>query len=125
MIAYASRQLKPHKANYPTHDLELGAVVFDLKIWWNYLYRVRCTIYTDHKSLRYIMDQSNLNMRQLRWLDVVKDYDCEIIYHPSKANVVADALSRKVVEALIRDICLRMTVITPFWSRSERHKLRA
>ena len=66
VIAYASRQLKPHEANYPTHDLELGAVVFALKIWRHYLYGVRCTIYTDHKSLRYLMDQPNLNMRQRR-----------------------------------------------------------
>ena len=80
---------------YPTHDLELGAVVFVLKIWRHYLYWVRCTIYTDHKSLRHIMDQLILNMRQHRWLDVVKDYDYEILYHLSKANVVADALIRK------------------------------
>ena len=71
VIAYASRQLKPHEVNYPMHDLELGAVVFALKIWLHYLYGVRCTIYTDHKSLRYLMDQPNLNMRQRRWLDVV------------------------------------------------------
>ena len=97
VIAYASRQLKPHEANYPTHDLELGAVVFALKIWRHYLYGVRCVIYTDHKSLKYLMDQPNLNMRQHMWLDVVKDYDYEILYHPRKANVVADALSRKTI----------------------------
>ena len=102
VIAYASRQLKPHEARYPTHDLELGAVVFALKIWRHYLYGVRCTIYTDHKSLKYLMDQPNLNMRQRRWLDVVKDYDCEILYHPGKANVVADALSRRAENAPIR-----------------------
>lgn len=113
VIAYASRQLKPHEANSPTHDLELGEVVFSLKIWRHYLYGVRCTIYTDHKSLRYLMDQPNLNMRQCRWLDVVKDYDCEILCHPGKANVVADALSHKAMVTPIRDICLRMTVITP------------
>ena len=118
VIAYASRQLKPHEANYPTHDLELGAVVFSLKIWQHYLYGVRCTIYTDHKSLRYLMDQPNLNMRQRRWLDVVKDYDCEILYHPGKANVVADVLSRKV--ASIRDVCMRMTVVLPYWSEFGR-----
>ena len=117
VIAYASRQLKPHEANYPTHDLELGAVVFALKIWRHYLYGVRCTIYTDHKSLRYLMDQPSLNMRQRRWLDVLKDYDCEILYHPGKANVVADALSRKVSAAPIRDLCMRMTVITPLLER--------
>ena len=79
IIAYALRQLKPHVANYLTHDLELGMVVFSLKIWQHYLYRVRCTIYKNHKSLRYLMDQLNLNMRQRRWLDVVNDYDCEIL----------------------------------------------
>lgn len=78
----------------------------------HYLYGVHCNIYTDHKSLRYLMDQPNLNMRQRHWLDVVKDYDCEILYHPGKANVVADALSRKAFVAPIRDICLRMIVIT-------------
>ena len=110
-MAYASRQLKPHKVNYPTHDLELGAVVFALKIWRHYLYGVRCTIYTDHKSLRYLMDQPNLNMRQRQCLDVVKDYNCEILNRLGKANVVVDALSCKA--ARIRDICLRMIVVTP------------
>ncbi|KAI3505957.1 hypothetical protein L1887_28299 [Cichorium endivia] len=113
VIAYASRQLKPHEANYPTHDLELGAVVFALKIWRHYLYGVKCTIYTDHKSLKYLMDQANLNMRQRRWLDVLKDYDCEIHYHPGKAHVVADALSRKASGAPLRGVCLRMTMVTP------------
>ena len=113
VIAYASRQLKPHETRYPTHDLELGAVVFALKIWHHYLYGVWCTIYTDHKSLKYLMDQPNLNMRQRRWLDVVKDYDCEILYHPGKANVVADALSRRAESAPLRDVCLRLTVMAP------------
>ncbi|KAI3505229.1 hypothetical protein L1887_27219 [Cichorium endivia] len=113
VIAYASRQLKPHEANYPTHDLELGAVVFALKIWRQYLYGVKCTIYTDHKSLKYLMDQANLDMRQRRWLDVLKDYDCEIHYHPGKANVVADALSRKTSGAPLRGVSLRMKIVTP------------
>ena len=95
MIAYASRQLKIHEKNYPTHDLELAAVVFALKIWRHYLYGARCQIYTDHKSLKYIFTQKELNMWQRRWLELVKDYDCEILYHPGKANRVADALSRK------------------------------
>ncbi|KAJ9562962.1 hypothetical protein OSB04_008122 [Centaurea solstitialis] len=112
VIAYASRQLKTHEVNYPTHDLELAAVVFALKLWRHYLYGVRCTIYTDHKSLRYFMDQQNLNMRQRRWLEVVKDYDCEILYHPRKANVVADALSRKGSMLLLRVPCMRLTVST-------------
>ncbi|KAI3701002.1 hypothetical protein L2E82_45643 [Cichorium intybus] len=112
VIAYASRQLKPHETRYPTHDLELGAVVFALKIWRHYLYGVKCTIYTDHKSLKYLMDQQDLNMRQRRWLDILKDYDCEILYHPGKANVVADALSRKRMCMPLRITCLRMIVTT-------------
>lgn len=95
VIAYASRQLKNHEKNYPTHDLELAAVVFALKILRHYLYGVSCEIYTDHKSLKYIFTQKELNMRQRRWLELLKDYDCTILYHPSKANKVADALSRK------------------------------
>ena len=95
VIAYASRQLKDYEKNYPTHDLELAAVVFALKIWRHYLYGVHCDIYTDHKSLKYIFTQKELNMRQRRWLELVNDYDCEIHYHPGKANKVADALSRK------------------------------
>ncbi|CAA0819728.1 Uncharacterized mitochondrial protein AtMg00860, partial [Striga hermonthica] len=95
VVAYASRQLKPHELNYPTHDLELAAVVHALKIWRHYLYGGKCEIFTDHKSLRYLFTQKELNMRQRRWLELVKDYDCTISYHPGKANVVADALSRK------------------------------
>ena len=95
VIAYASRQLKPYEQNYPTHDLELGAVVFALKIWRHYLYGKQCEIYTDHKSLKYFFTQKELNMRQRRWLKLIKDYDCEINYHSGKANVVVDTLSRK------------------------------
>ena len=95
VIAYASRQLKKHEENYPTHDLELAAVVFALKIWRHYLYGVPCRIFTDHKSLQYIFTQKELNLRQRRWLELIKDYDCTIEYHPGKANVVADALSRR------------------------------
>nr|GFC86492.1 reverse transcriptase [Tanacetum cinerariifolium] len=103
VIAYASRQLKPYEVNYPTHDLELAAVVFALKI---------CDVFTDHKSLKYIFTQRELNMRQRRWLELLKDYDTNIQYHPGKANVVADALSRKsgmiagikIEEEIIRDL---------------------
>ncbi|GJY75499.1 reverse transcriptase domain-containing protein [Tanacetum coccineum] len=95
VIAYASRQLKIHEKNYTTHDLELGAVVFALKTWRHYLYGTKSVIYTDHKSLQHIFDQKDLNMRQRRWIELFSDYECEIRYHPGKANVVADALSRK------------------------------
>ena len=87
VIAYASRQLKIHEQKYPTHDLELAAIVFALKIWRHYLYGEKCEIYTDHKSLKYIFTQKELNMRQRRWLELIKDYDCTINYHPWKANV--------------------------------------
>nr|GEU92227.1 reverse transcriptase domain-containing protein [Tanacetum cinerariifolium] len=95
VIAYASRQLKPDEENYTTHDLELGAVVFALKIRRHYLYGTKCIAFTDHKSLQHILNKKELNMRQRRWLELLADYDCEIHYHPGKANVVADALSRK------------------------------
>ncbi|WVZ70340.1 hypothetical protein U9M48_019015 [Paspalum notatum var. saurae] len=95
VIAYASCQLRKHEVNYPTHDLELLAVVYALKKWRHYLLGNTCHIYTDHKSLKYIFIQPELNMRQRRWLELIKDYDLEVHYHPGKANVVADALSRK------------------------------
>jgi hypothetical protein len=96
VIAYASRALRPHEQNYPTHDLELAAVVHALKMWRHYLMGTHCNIFTDHKSLKYIFSQADLNMRQRRWLELIKDYDLEVHYHPGKANVVVDALSRKL-----------------------------
>jgi len=96
VVAYASRQLKIHERNYPTHDLELGAVVFALKIWRHYLYGIRCEVFSDHKSLKYIYTQKELNLRQRRWLEFLCDYTFDLQYHAGKANVVADALSRKV-----------------------------
>jgi hypothetical protein len=95
VIAYGSRQLRPHEVNYPTHDLELAAVVFALKGWRYFLYGAKCELYTDHKRLKYFFTQKELNMRQRRWLKLIKDYDLTINYTPGKANVVADALSRK------------------------------
>jgi hypothetical protein len=95
VIAYASRQLQKHENNYPTHDLKLAAVVHTLKIWRHYMIGNKCKIFTDHKSLKYIFSQKELNLRQQRWLELIKDYDLDIQYHPRKANVVADALSRK------------------------------
>jgi hypothetical protein len=105
VIAYASRQLRRHEEHYPTHDLELAAVVHALKIWRHYLLGNICHLYTGHKSLKYIFTQSELNMRQKRWLELIKDYDLEIHYHLGKANVVADALSHKAS-------CLYLTLRT-------------
>ncbi|KAK8644554.1 hypothetical protein V6N13_123857 [Hibiscus sabdariffa] len=96
VIAYASRKLKPHKLNYPTHDLELAAIMFALKIWRHYLYGEKCHMFTDHKSLKYLLTQKDLNLRQQRWMQLLKDYGLDIDYHPGKANVVADALNRKL-----------------------------
>jgi ribonuclease HI len=97
VVAYASRQLKDHEQNYPTHDLEMAAVVHALKIWRHYLYGAQFEVFTDHKSLKYIFSQKDLNLRQRRWVELLKDYEFTINYHPGKANVVADALSRKLM----------------------------
>jgi hypothetical protein len=114
VIAYASRALWNHDQNYPTHDLELAAVIHALKIWRHHLMSAKCNIYTDHKRLKYIFTQADLNMRQRRWLELIKDYDLEIHYHPGKANVVADALSRKAhchclsIEIFGETLCYQM-----------------
>jgi hypothetical protein len=111
VVAYASRQLKKHETNYPTHDLELASVVHGLKTGRHYLMGKRCEVFTDHKSLKYIFTQKDLNMRQIRWLELIKDYDLSLQYHPDKANVVANALSHKVyvnclsTEELPKDLC--------------------
>ncbi|GJW15151.1 putative reverse transcriptase domain-containing protein, partial [Tanacetum coccineum] len=110
VIAYASRELKTHEKNYMTHDLELGVVVFALKIWRHYLYGTMCMVFTDHKSLQHILDQKELNMRQHHWLELLSDYDCEICYHSGKANVVVDALSRKERNKPLRVRALVMTI---------------
>ena len=93
VIAYSSRQLEVHERNYPTHDLELAVVVFSVKIWRHYLYEVHIDVFTDHKSLQYVFTQKELNLRQRRWLEFLKDYDMSVLYHPIKANIVVDALS--------------------------------
>nr|GEW30229.1 putative reverse transcriptase domain-containing protein [Tanacetum cinerariifolium] len=109
VITYASRQLRTHEENYMTHDLKLGVVVFALRLWRHYLYGVKCTEFTDHKSLQYILDQKEMNIRQRRWIELLSEYDCEIRYHPRKVNVVADALSRKEREKPLR---VRSLVLT-------------
>ena len=95
VMAYGSRQLKNHEQNYPTHDMELAAIVFALKIWRHYLYDDQFEVFSDHKSLKYIFTQRDHNMRQRRWMEFLEDYDFTLHYHPGKENVVADALSRK------------------------------
>jgi hypothetical protein len=95
VISYSSRQLSRHEEHYPTHDIELAAVVMALRTWRHYLLGNVIHIYTDHKSLKYIFTQPDLNMRQRRWLELIKDYELEVHYHPGKANVIADVLSRK------------------------------
>ena len=89
-MSYASRQLQPHEVKYPLHDLELAAVVFALKVWRHYLFGERFKLYTDHKSLKYLYSQKELNLRQQRWMDTICTFDFEILYHPGKANLVAD-----------------------------------
>jgi hypothetical protein len=119
VIAYASRQLCRHEEHYPTHDLELVVVVHALKIWRHYLLGNICHIYTDHKSLKYFFTQSKLNMRQRRWLELIKDYELEIHYHPGKANVVVDALSRK---ASCHCLTIKTSDIT-LWQEMEKLNL--
>nr|GEU42440.1 putative reverse transcriptase domain-containing protein [Tanacetum cinerariifolium] len=122
MIAYASMQLKIHVSNYTTHDLELGAVVFALKIWRHYLYGTKSVIYADRKSLQHIFSQKELNMRQCRWIELLSDYDCEIRYHPGKANVVADALSRKERVKPKRVRAMNMTLQTLIMDEANKSK---
>ena len=95
VVAYGSRQLKNHEKNYPTHDMELATIVFALKIYRHYLYGEHFEVYSDHKSLRYIFMQRDLNKRQCRWIKFLEYYDFTLHYHPGKANVVVDALSWK------------------------------
>nr|GEX44318.1 putative reverse transcriptase domain-containing protein [Tanacetum cinerariifolium] len=110
VISYASRQLKIHEKSYTNHDLELEAVLFVFKIWRHYLYGTKCTMFAGHKSLQHILDQKQLNMRQRRWLELLSDCDCDIRYHLGKANVIADALSRKEREPPLRVRALVMTI---------------
>ena len=95
VVAYGSRQLKNHEQNYPTHDMELAAIVFALKIGLHYLYGKQFEVYSDHKSLKYIFTQRDFNIRQRGWMEFLEDYDFTLHYHPGKENVVADALSWK------------------------------
>jgi len=115
VIAYASRQLKDHEKNYPTHDLELAAIVYALKIWIHYLFRETIEIYTYHKSLKYIFMQKELNMRQRRWLELIKDYNCYILYHLGKTNVIADTLSRKSRSEVLNSLSTPNQLAQQMW----------
>ncbi|KAI3673055.1 hypothetical protein L6452_39165 [Arctium lappa] len=114
VITYVSRQPKVHENNYPTHDLELAAIVFALKLWQHYFYGTKCTLYTDHKSLKYVFDQKEMNIRKRRWIELLKNYDCELPYHPGKANVVANALSQKDYNGSIRATLSRIELVSSF-----------
>ncbi|GKB66523.1 putative reverse transcriptase domain-containing protein [Tanacetum coccineum] len=115
VIAYVSRQLKIHEKNYTTHDLELGAVVFALKMWRHYLYGTKCVMFTDHKSLQHILDHKKLNMRQRRWLELLSDYNCEIRYHPGKANMILEVQveARKEENYGTEDLCGMIKKLEP------------
>jgi hypothetical protein len=129
VIAYASRQLRKHEKNYPTHDMELAAIVHALRIWRHYMIGNKCKIFTDHKSLKYIFTQKELNLRQRRWLELIKDYDLDIQYHPGKANVVADALSRKgqvnnvTTYLMPQELCWEMNDLIMVWLIMQRQQL--
>jgi hypothetical protein len=121
VVAYASRQLRKREEKYPTHDLELAAVVHALKLWMHYIIGKRCEVYSYHKSLKYIFTQSDLNLRQRRWLELIKDYDLGINYHPGKATVVADALSRRshlnmlATRKLLPEFCTKFEKLNLRW----------
>jgi hypothetical protein len=121
VVAYASRQLRKHEEKYPTHDLELAAVMHALKRWRHYIIGKRCEVYSDHKNLKYIFTQPDLNLRQRRWLELINDYDLGINYHPGKANVVADALSRMshvnmlVTRELLPEFCEEFEKLNLGW----------
>ncbi|KAI3758431.1 hypothetical protein L6452_05993 [Arctium lappa] len=122
---YASRQLKDHESRYPTHDLELVVMVFALKIWRHYLYGTQCQIFTDHKSLCHLFDQKELNMGQQIWMELLTDYDCKIEYHPGKANVVADALTRKERSENLMLIATRAEVTPTLLEEIKRFQVEA
>ncbi|GJZ36620.1 putative reverse transcriptase domain-containing protein [Tanacetum coccineum] len=119
VIVCASQQLKSYGENYTTYDLELGALVFDLRLWRHYLYGTKCVVFIDHKSLQYIMNQKELNMRQRYWIELLSDYDCKIRYHPGKANVVAGALSRKERIKPLRVRALKIITTQEFSSNAK------
>jgi hypothetical protein len=106
VISYSSRQLRRYEEHYNTQDLELPAVVMALRTWHHYLLGNVVHIYIDHKSLKYIFTQPDLNMRQQRWLELIKDYELEVHYDPGKANVIVDALSRKAHCKYLPVVCL-------------------
>ncbi|KAI3669400.1 hypothetical protein L6452_40635 [Arctium lappa] len=125
VITYASRQLKEHEKNYVTQNLKLAAVVFAWMVWRHYLYGVKCQIYTDHKSLRHLFNQKELNMKQRRWMEMLSDYDCKILYHLGKANVVVDALSRKERVDATKVVVFRVEATSRFLEEVKRFQEEA
>jgi hypothetical protein len=117
VVWYASQQLWKHEEHYPTHDLEFAVVVHALRIWRHYPIGNRCELYMDHKSLKYNFTQPDLNLRQRRWLELIKDYDLGINYNPAKANVVAAALSRRshatqlLVKCIPSELCDEFAIL--------------
>ncbi|GKV38840.1 hypothetical protein SLEP1_g46705 [Rubroshorea leprosula] len=114
VIAYGSRELKTHERNYPTHDLELAAIIFALKLWRHYLYGEEFEVHTDHQSLKYLFSQKELNLRQRRWMEYLNDYRCKIVYQPRKGNVVVDALSRKSTGTLASLMVMEWKLLEEF-----------
>ncbi|GKU88786.1 hypothetical protein SLEP1_g3007 [Rubroshorea leprosula] len=120
VIAYGSRELKTHERNYPTHDLELVAIIFALKLWRHYLYGEEFEVHTDHQSLKYLFSQKELNLRQRRWMEYLNDYKCKIIYQLGKGNVVADALSRKSIGTLASLMVMEWKLLEEFQNLNVR-----
>ena len=117
VVAYGSRQLKNHERSYPTHDMELAAIILALKVWCYYLYGEQFEVFSDHKIPKYIFTQRDLNMRQRRWMKYLEDYDITLHYHPDNTNVVANALIRKS-RGVLASVASREWQCSKLWDSS-------